>query len=165
VAKKGDTSAIERNIKRKIKAFKLDNKQMQKVAKIIRNEIIEDTLRYKTFEGKDVKNASITTKWLNRKMQLTKSGVTPHSKASGSNKSNMVFTGRLLRSLISIVKGNKIELSFDGDHKPYKNGETIENSEIYGHLLKQGFNKVLGVSSSAKKRIANQFRQFLRRKN
>lgn len=157
--------AIRRKIEEKIEDFKKSDDEMKKVAKMIRNTIVSDTREYKTFEGKDVKSTSITTAWLNRKFSLATGGLDVHGKASGTNKSNMTFTGALIRSIKAIVKGVKIELFFDGDHSPYnKGGKTVDNSKIYLGLIKQGFNPILGVSEKAKNRIKKQFRDFLRRK-
>ena len=158
---KVDASAIERNIKRRIKQFKSDNKQMQKVAKIIRNEIVKKSREGEGYDGKPY--PTLSTQWMDERDYLEDQVKTHKDYRPNSVNSNITFTGKLLRGIKAVVKGNKIVVSGKGTHKAYSGNKRTKISTILAGLSDRGY-KILGVHDSAKARIAKQFRQFLRRR-
>lgn len=52
------------------------------------------------------------------------------STKTSPSKSNLTRTGQLLDSIISRVKGKKIEISFKEGRKPDKYGKTVKNDDI-----------------------------------
>lgn len=158
---KVDASAIRKKVERIIKDFTKDSKQMKKAANIIRNEIVEKSREGKGYDGKPY--PLLSKAWMDERDYLD-GHVSTHKDYNASNaNSNLTFTGALLRAIKATAKGNKITLEADGSHKPYSGTKKTRNSTIIGGLQDRGY-KILGVHEEAKKRIKEQFRQFLRRK-
>jgi len=158
--------AIERNLNRRIKEFKNDNKELQKAAKTIQNQMRISIRDGKQPDGEGFPSLSSDT--LERRVALSANNKT--SKFYGQQKSNATFTGDLVRKLFAIVKGNKIVLFGKGNHKKLKGirvktlaGSDAPISDIVLGFADRGV-KLLGVTETAKIKIKNQFVKFLRRK-
>lgn len=86
----------------------------------------------------------------------------------GSGKSNLTFTGALLRSIRSRIIQSKgtVLVEAIGDHPGYKTGgkntESIKNEKLVGYLKDKGF-EFLTVSDDLRKRINVVTKAFVRR--
>lgn len=168
MSKVKNTKAIEQRVRRLAKEFKNDNRELKKAAKIVQNE-----LRISLREGiKPDGNimATISTEWSNRRDDLAEVNRTSKFYKPNSLNSNATFTGDLVRKIVAIVKGNKIELFGKGRHKGYRGikGKKLEGSNAKISDIIKGFadrgDILLGVTEKAKQRIRNQFIRFLKRK-
>lgn len=137
-----------------------------KTARIIKSGIVEDTRNGMGYDGKPFPSLGSNT--INRRGVLA--GVNKTHSAYGKFKSNLTFTGDLIRKIKTFVKGKKIIIKGVGKHKAVKgirggtlDGSTDSISSIISELTSRGWN-FMGVSKNTKKRIVKQFTQFLRRR-
>jgi len=121
----------------------LSNEQMMNE---IGKAVVTD-IQVKTKKGYSIPNNSsfkpLTRSWINRRKKLAE--VNPVDDAYGPSKSNLTFTGDLLRSIIFKITGKgKLEFDFEGDHEPYMNldgeplGKPLENKTLARYVAAAG---------------------------
>lgn len=165
-AKIKNQAAIDRRVREAISNFKNNQKELEKAARTIQNEL-RATIR----EGKQADDSSfppLKRKTIERRARL--STVNKTSKYYTAGRSNATLTGDLVRKLFAKPSGRRIEIFGKGSHKKYKGirGKTLKGSDASISSIIDGFRKrgvtLLGVTDSARKRIRTQFLRFLRRR-
>lgn len=160
------TSALKvtAKISKEFDRYSKDKVFLEKAGKIITDNIKSDSKLGKSYTGDKFPPLEKSTKEY-------KKYLAPFNTLGdlyGPRKSNITFTGQLIKSIIYKVKANTIEIFSKENRQPYKgpNGafkNTATNPEILGHLKKRGWD-ILGVSKSSKKQIVSKFKELLRRK-
>ena len=146
------------NLKQRLKKVTNDlktDKFGQTISNVITKKIRRDSYNWKT--GKSFKALAPST--IERRKKLSKYNKT-HSDYSPS-KSNLTFTGRLLKSvktrIIARSKSIIFRIDVSGSHAPYKGkgktyGKRVANKVIRDGLAKQGRDP-LAINRSSKKKL------------
>jgi hypothetical protein len=133
-------------------------------------EAVVTDIQVKTKKGYSIPNNStfkaLSRKWINRRTKLA--DVNPVDEAFAPAKSNLTFTGELLKSIIFTISKGKLEFDFEDTHAPYNNtnGELIGggslNSEIAQGMKEQG-RPFFGLSRAVKLKANSIVKKFMKR--
>jgi hypothetical protein len=156
---------FSKSLIKKFNSFSRDNDELQKAGDIIVREIKADSRDGLGYDGEPFPDIKATTK--RRRKRLAEFNKT--SRFFSPAESNTTFMGDTVKSIRSKAKAGKIELFGKGNHRFIKGvrgknikGSNAKTSDILKGLSKLGF-KILGVSDRAKKKIAINFRRWIRR--
>lgn len=168
--------------------FKLNKKSVENLDKSIRDafnkviksnamlneigsEIVFDIKDQTQSKAKSIPNKErlkpLTKAWIKRKEFLSRFNQTDPQYQLG--KSNLTFTGQLLRSLThKIVGTGKVDVFFDGEHDPYVNadgesiGDSVGNQIIADGLAERG-RPIVGIRKLTARKITRIVRTYVRR--
>lgn len=159
---------IGKRIKRKIHEFKSSETEMNKVAKVVQNDL-RASLR-KGIQSDDSVNyepmPELSAKTIERRLDMEEYNRT--NKNYFPSLSNITFSGDLVNKIYAEHKAGEIIIYGKGEHKKMlgTTGKTLKQStikEILRGLYDKGW-RLLYVAEPSKRKIAKQFKEFLRRK-
>lgn len=160
-----DSLKFSKGLNKKFEEFVNDPKELDKAGQIITREIKADSRDGVGYDSKSF--PSISSKTIKRRSALSKMNRT--NRFFSATKSNITFMGDTVNGITHKVKGRYLEIFGKGRHKrirgvrgKYLKGSNAKISDILKGLNDLGF-KILGVSNKAEKRIAIQFKRWLRR--
>lgn len=148
------------------KKFTKDTKELDKAATTIVREIKADSRDGKGYDGKDFPNYT-NDKTVPRRTAL--GAVNRTSRFFSPGKNNATFMGDTINKITHKVKKGIIELFGQGNHRIIKGvrGKSLKGSNAPIASILEGLSdlgyKILGVSKNSNKKIAIQFKRWLRR--
>lgn len=155
------------NIERKIKKTLSDKKLLNNIGEFLVEDIQNTTRKGRVVESEKFKgNPKLkpsTKKWRKKYSQ-----VNPTDGAFSPNKSNLTFTGELIRSITHKISGSKLTVFAKGKHSKYtglkgnKIGKKVENSKILEYQAELG-RQIMALTKNRAARIRGFIREAFRR--
>ena len=162
-----DIKNVEDNVRKAFDKVIKSDKMLGEVGQVIVEDVVKQTQDGKSIPLKaDLK--LLKEKWITRKSKIA--GVNNPDQAYEEGKSNLTFTGQLLRAFSWTVQGpGKILLSFKGKHKPYKNidgtpspDQNLTNEQLAKYVAQAG-RPFVGVRPAMRLRINRIVKTYVKR--
>lgn len=162
-----DIRKVEINVRAAFNKVIQNNQMLNEIGGFLVEDIVTQTRNEKSVvDMKDLR--LLKESWITKKKWLIKQGTTP-DEFYDEGKSNLTFTGQLLRSLKHFVIGpGRIDLKFEGMHKPYtgKNGKPygkqMENQTLAKYVAEQG-RPFVGVRPAMRLRVIRTVKAYMKR--
>lgn len=159
---------LQSNVKDAFKKVIANQNMLNELGQTIVTDVVEQTRNEKSIPlgMKDLK--LLKEKWITRKQRLK--SVNPTDEFYEEGKSNLTFTGQLLRALTWFIKGpGKLHIDFDEKVRtPYMNlngeaqKEPITNKELAKHIAANG-RPFVGVRPVIKRRLQRIVKDYVKR--
>lgn len=157
---------LKKNIEKTFDQIRKDPQLLAQIATVTKDNILGYARSGKNPETKKA-FPSLSDSWLEKREYLKRYN-RPDEFFLDSSKSNVTFTGSLLKSLKAKIVPSRASVTIEttGDHPGYKTGssktDSIKNDVLVGYLKDKGF-EFLTVSEDLRKRINVLTKAFVRR--
>lgn len=154
------------NIEKKLKKVTTSKKVLNEIGEFLVDDVVNTTRKGRVVNGQkfsgNPKLKPSTKKWRKKYEKLNSTG-----DSYSTNKSNLTFTGELLRSITYKISGSRLTVFAKGRHSKYqgvngKIGSRPKNSEIIEGQASLG-RVILALTKNRAARIRGFIREAIRR--
>jgi len=165
------TNRLTENIMSRFNSFLKDEKEVKNISEQLVRDLKTGYLKAEDPDGGPTK--SISGKWDNRRKRLATKNQTSKYFNPASRNTTLTFTGQFIKSLKSSYQMGVKTLFIveaDGIHQRYIGikgkpiGKAITNSKLFGYLSEWYGKTLVRISKESRNKIAQQFKEYLRRK-